>query len=214
MRWRMRHILLFMDSNPVLDGERIVMRKLTKADAQDMYSYSSRYEVTKYLLWHPHESLSYTKRYLDEVMRQYKAHNFFDFAVVSKENGRMIGTCGFTRLDTLNHSAEIGYVLSPDYWGRGMASEAVSMILRFAFCNLGLHRVEARYMPMNLASQRVMEKSGMLFEGVEREGIYVKGSYQDVGTCAILRDEYLARHNNLPFRWKEQSTRSPFAFFS
>jgi len=210
----MKHILLFMDSSPILEGKRIVMRKITKSDAQDMYRYSQRLEVTKYLLWYPHESLLYTKRYLDEVMRQYKAHTFFDFAVVSRDDGRMIGTCGFTKLDPINHSCEIGYVISPDYWGRGIASEAVEMILRFAFCNLGLHRVEARYMPGNAASRRVMEKSHMLFEGIERDGVYVKGAYQDVGKCAILRDEYLALHENRPFVWKESVPRSPFAFFS
>lgn len=209
----MKHILYFMDGNPVLDGEKITMRKITKADAQDMYLYSCKPEVTKYLLWNPHESYLYTKRYLDEVMRQYKAHNFFDFAVVCKDDGRMIGTCGFTKLDTINHSAEIGYVLSSDYWGKGIATEAVKMILRFAFCNLGLHRVEARYMPANLASRRVMEKNQMIFEGIERDGIYVKGAYQDVGKCAILRDGYFAQHDNRPFWGIESSTRSPFSFF-
>ena len=54
----------------------------------------------------------------------------------------------------------------------------------------------------------------MVFEGVTRDGIYVKGAYQDVGKCAILRDEYLARHENRPFVWKESMPRSPFAFFS
>lgn len=210
----MKHILLFMDSSPVLEGKRIILRKITKTDVQDMHQYSARPEVTKYLLWHPHESLSYTKRYVEEVLRQYKAHNFFDFAVVSKDTGHMIGTCGFTSLDAYNHAGEIGYVLSPDYWGRGYATEAVDMILRFAFCNLGLHRVEARYMPQNVASRHVMEKCHMQFEGIKREGMYIKGVYQDVGTCAILRNEYLALHENKPFLWKESIQRSPFAFFS
>ena len=126
----------------------------------------------------------------------------------------MIGTCGFTSLDPYNHSGEIGYVLSPDYWGRGYATEAVDMILRFAFCNLGLHRVEAHYMPQNVASRHVMEKCHMQYEGIKREGMYIKGVYQDVGTCAILRNEYLALHENKPFLWKESIQRSPFPFFS
>ena len=126
----------------------------------------------------------------------------------------MIGTCGFTRLDPQNHSAEIGYVLSPRYQNQGIASEACAMILRFAFCNLGLHRVEARYMPGNAASRRVMEKNGMVFEGIERDAIFVKGAYQDVGKCAILRSDYFASHENRPFFWKEDSVRSPFSFFS
>lgn len=210
----MNQILFFMDSNPVLEGNRIILRKITKTDAQDMYGYACDPAVTKYLLWQPHESFSYTKRYIDEVVRQYKAHNFFDFAIVLKEDGHMIGTCGFTRLDPVNHSAEIGYVLSSHHWNAGLACEACAMILRFAFCNLGLHRVEARYMPGNLASRRVMEKNGMAFEGIEREAIFVKGAYQDVGKCAILRDEYLALHDNRPFFWKDTTPRSPFSFFS
>ena len=210
----MNHILFFMDENPVLQGEKIILRKIVKSDVQDMYDYSCDPAVTKYLLWKPHESFAYTKRYLDEVMRQYKAHNFFDFAIVSKKESRMIGTCGFTHLDPINHSAEIGYVIAAPYWGKGIASEACAMILRFAFCNLGLHRVEARYMPGNAASRRVMEKSGMTFEGIEREAIFVKGVYQDVGKCAILRNEYLASHENRPYFWKDTSIRSPFSFFS
>ena len=210
----MRHILFCFDENPILEGETIILRKLTKADASDMYAYASDPQVTKYLLWQPHESFAYTKRYLDEVMRQYKAHNFFDFAIVSKEDGRMIGTCGFTRLDAINHLAEIGYVLSSQYWHRGIATEAVAMILRFAFCNLGVHRVEARYMSGNVFSRAVMEKNGMSYEGMEREAIYVKGVYQDVGKCAILRSDYLAVHENRPYFWKNPEPRSPFSFFS
>lgn len=210
----MKQILFFMDSSPILEGDRIVMRKIAKTDAQDMYDYARDPCVTKYLLWQPHESFSYTKRYLEEVMRQYKAHSFFDFAIVSKEDNRMIGTCGFTRLDPFNHSAEIGYVLSSHHWNCGLASEACAMILRFAFCNLGLHRVEARYMPGNVASRRVMEKNGMVFEGIECDAIYVKGVYQDVGKCAILRREYFDSHENHPYFWKEASVRSPFSFFS
>ena len=60
----------------------------------------------------------------------------------------------------------------------------------------------------------VMEKNGMVFEGIERDAIYVKGAYQDVGKCAILRSEYFASHENHPYFWKEVSVRSPFSFFS
>ena len=83
----MKHILLFMDSSPVLEGKRIILRKITKSDAQDMHQYSARPEVTKYLLWHPHESLSYTKRYVEEVLRQYKAHNFLILPLFQRRRG-------------------------------------------------------------------------------------------------------------------------------
>ena len=104
----------------------------------------------------------------------------------------MIGTCGFTRFHTDANSAEIGYVLNPLYWGLGIAPEAVRAVMRFGFRELHLHRIEARYMVGNNRSRRVMEKVGMEFEGISRESMFVKGKYVSVGTCAILRGEYLS----------------------
>lgn len=210
----MEQVFTVFDRNPVLEGNTILLRKMSKPDAQDMYDYASDPEVTRYLLWDPHPSLSYTKRYLEEVMRQYRCHNFFDFAVICKEDGRMIGTCGFSRIDTVNQSCEIGYVLSPRYWHRHIATEAVDMILRFAFCNLGFNRVEARYMTENVHSRAVMEKNGMVFEGIEREGVFAKGAFHDVGKCALLRKDYFQTHTDVPFPLELTQTRRPFSFFS
>lgn len=188
----MEEMLTFMDANPVIEGKRLILRRMQKSDAYDMYCYARDPEVSRYLLWSPHLSPEYTRRYLDEVMRQYRIHSFFDFAVVYKENGKMIGTCGFTRIDPYNHLAEIGYVLAQPYWHKGLASEAVALILRYAFCHLGFQRVEARYMVENPRSRSVMERNGMVFEGVAGKSVYAKGQYHDVGICAILRENYPA----------------------
>ena len=98
----------------------------------------------------------------------------------------MIGTCGFTRFDPPNNSAEIGYVLNPAYRHMGIATEAASAIIRFGFNELLLHRIEARYMKGNDASRRVMERLGMSFEGEIREALYHNGEYKTVGICSII----------------------------
>ena len=102
----------------------------------------------------------------------------------------MIGTCGFTRFDYANNSAEIGYVLNPAYHGQGFATEAVEKVLEFGFDRLCLNRIEGKYMVENKASRRVMEKCSMTFEGVRREGMLIKGRYRNVGVCSILKKEY------------------------
>ena len=102
----------------------------------------------------------------------------------------MIGTCGFTRFNLACDSAEIGYVINPDYRGKRIAAEAAEKVVRFGFENLGLNRIEARYMIGNDASRRVMEKLNMKFEGVAREAICVNGIYRDVGTCSVLKKEF------------------------
>ena len=112
--------------------------------------------------------------------------------MVLKAENRMIGTCGFASVDTNHNSAELGYVLNPDYRGRGLIPEAATRVLRFGFQVLGLHRIEARYMIENEASLTVMKKLGMRFEGVKRESMLIKGAYRDIGTCAILAKDFRA----------------------
>ena len=175
---------------PTLTTERLVLRRLHVLDARDMFDYAKREEVTRYLTWSPHKSESYTRQYLEYISRHYAIGDFYDWAVIDKESQRMIGTCGFTRFNFQSDSAEIGYVLSPDFWGKGIAHEAASEVIRFGFENLLLNRIEAKFMTGNDRSLRVMEKLGMTYEGVRREAMLIKGKYRDVHTCAILKSEY------------------------
>ena len=177
---------------PVLETERLHLRAMRVSDAADMYDYARRDEVTKYLLWNPHPDVTYTRRYLEYLAGRYRLGQFYDWAIVSKSDQRMIGTCGFVRFDCPHNSAEIGYVLSPDYQGQGYMYEAAQRVMQFGFSVLGLHRIEARYMIENTSSRQVMEKLGMSFEGVKRSALLVKGRYRDVGYCAILANEFRA----------------------
>ena len=174
---------------PTLKTERLTLRAMHPIDAEDMYDYARREDVTEFLLWSPHPDVRYTKQYLSYIQNRYTLGDFYDWAVIDRESRRMIGTCGFTAIDTVNNSAEIGYVLNPDFKGRGYATEVARRVMEFGFEELGLHRIEARFMEGNLASKRVMEKLGMTFEGYRRDAVYVKGSYRTVGYCAITEEE-------------------------
>lgn len=175
---------------PQLYTTRLCLRKILKSDTADMFEYSCREDVTKYLLWSPHQSEAYTAKYLSYIQSRYRAGDFYDWAIVHEESGKMIGTCGFTKLNVESNSGEVGYVLNPDFWGKGYATEAVRAVIRFGFNHLRLNRLEARFMVGNDASFRVMQKVGMTYEGINRESIFVKGNYVSVGVCSILRNEY------------------------
>ena len=175
---------------PTLETERLLLRPMRKDDADDMYAYASRADVTEYLLWSPHPSRGYTEDYLGYISSRYRLGDFYDWAVIERESGKMIGTCGFTRFDLPNNSAEIGYVLNPEYHGKGYATEAAKIVMRFGFEELGLHRIEAKHMIGNDASHRVMEKLGMREEGTFKDSYYVRREYRTVTVCAILENEY------------------------
>ncbi|MBQ8311317.1 MAG: GNAT family N-acetyltransferase [Clostridia bacterium] len=179
---------------PELTTERLTLRKMLVADTSDMYEYASRQDVTKFLTWQPHPDRDYTREYLQYLGGRYSAGMFYDWAVVYEPDCKMIGTCGFTSFNCSSDSAEVGYVLNPEYWGRGIAVEALGRILTFGFEDLGLHRIEARFIDGNDRSRRVMEKAGMTFEGVLREGMLVKGNYVNVGICSVLESEWKEKH--------------------
>lgn len=175
---------------PELYTDRLYLRALLVSDAADMFDYAKDPEVSRYLTWSAHPNVNFTKKYLTFVGQQYRTGDFFDWAIVDRASGRMIGTCGFTCFHYESNSAEIGYVLHPDFRGRGLATEAARAVLTFGFEELNLHRIEARYMQENTASRKLMERVGMTFEGFAREAALIKGEYRTLGYCAILRREF------------------------
>ena len=179
-------------SPPELYTKRLLLRKMQKTDSADMHEYASREEVSRYLLWNPHESLGYTYRYLTYLQSRYRAGEFYDWAVVLKEQQKMIGTAGFTKFYYDDNAAEIGYVLNDRYWGNGFAVEAAAEVIKFGFEVLKLNRIEARYIVGNDQSLRVMQKLRMKHEGIMRESLLNKGRYVSVGVCSILKSEYEA----------------------
>ena len=110
-----------------------------------------------------------------------------------KGDYHFVGTCGFANLEAAHTRAELGYVLSRGYWGRGFASEAVQAMIGFGFENMGLNRIEACCIAENVASTRVMEKAGMTHEGTLRQRELIKGAYRDIKLYAILKSEYRPR---------------------
>lgn len=181
---------------PDLITPRLTLRRMLVSDTEDMYEYASRQDVTKYLAWYPHPNRDYTRDYLQYLGGRYAAGMFYDWAVVYEPDCKMVGTCGFTSFNCSSDSAEVGYVLNPEYWGKGIATEALRRVLRFGFDELHLHRIEARFIEGNDRSRRVMEKVGMQFEGIRREAMLIKGSYLNIGVCAILQSD-----------WKELQTK-------
>ncbi len=175
---------------PRLESERLFFRSIKRSDLNDIYEYSSNPSTSQYLLWRPHADVDETKEFINIVLSKYKSGDYNDWAIVYKETGKMIGTCGFTKIDEENRVAEIGYVLNPRYWGRGIATEAVKKVLEFAFDVMNFNRVEAKFMFGNDASLKVMKKVGMTFEGYQREAIFNKGQYRTIGIASILRREY------------------------
>jgi len=175
---------------PTLETERLILRKVTKEDIEDMYLYGSDEEVSKYVTWNTHETIADTKGFVEFVLNKYENKQVSPWGIEYKENGKFIGTIDFVWWQPNHKIAEIGYVISKDYWGKGLTTEVAKELVKFGFEEMDLVRVQARCDVENIASARVMEKAGMTLEGIIRKGIFVKGEHRDLKMYSILKEEF------------------------
>lgn len=179
-----------MRSPPEIETSRLILRRISRYDAEDMYDYSRDADVTKYLTWKPHPSLRYTQRYLLGIDAAYEEGRFYDWAVTLRATGKMIGTCGYTRFDFICGTVEVGYVLNPRYEGYGLMTEALLAVIDFAFRNFGAKRIEGRFMAENMKSRAVMERCLMKFEGIKSQALEYDGRRIDIGVCSVTENEW------------------------
>ncbi|WP_370630085.1 GNAT family N-acetyltransferase [Fictibacillus sp. 18YEL24] len=175
---------------PTLETERLLLRKLTVEDAQDMFQYGSDAEVSRYVTWEAHRTLEDTKEFIQFVLKKYEKGELAPWGIVLKETNELIGTIDFVSWQINHKTAEIGYVIAQKYWGQGITTEAGKEILRYGFQNMHLERIQARCFVENGGSERVMKKLGMSYEGTLRKAMFAKGEHQDLNVYSILKEEF------------------------
>ena len=184
----------YFENFPMLETDRILLRPITYLDIEDMYKYCSVPEVSRYTTWEYHKSKDDTKGFIDFILNRYASEKVGPWGIEYKESKQLIGSCSFVNWNNHCMRAEIGYVLSTQYWNKGIMTEVVRRIIEFSFKELELVRVEAKCHLKNVGFAKVMEKGGMKFEGVIRRYLWAKEELQDVKLYSIIRDEF---ENNL-----------------
>lgn len=174
---------------PIIETDRIKLRKITMDDLDDFYEYSSNPNVARYLSY-CHKTKDEAVEYINNKQKEYDAGECMIWGIEHKEDKKYIGACGFTYWDRKHGVGEIAYTLSDKYWKKGLGVEAVRKILEFGFVQMNLNRIEARCWKDNENSENLMKRLNMTFEGVIREQIFVKNDYRDVKMYSILKKEY------------------------
>lgn len=146
-----------------LETKRLRLRPFTEEDAGDLFTYASDSRVGPMAGWPPHKTMEDSREIIRTVFR-----NPNEFAIVLRETGHVIGSVGLVGRDRGESSDELGYVLSPAYWGRGIVPEAAEAVLRYGFTELGLKEIWCICREDNRQSQRVIEKCGFTYLFTER----------------------------------------------
>ena len=176
-----------------LETDRLLLRRLEMADAQDIFDYGRDPDVARHVLWEAYRSVGECRSYIRGMVRRYRSGEPSSWGIEYKETGRIVGTIGYMWFQPDHNSAEVGYSLAHGLWNRGLMTEALRAVIAYSFEELRLNRVEAQHELTNPASGAVMKKCGMQYEGTLRQRLYNKGAYVDVALYSILRSEYRSR---------------------
>lgn len=178
--------------SPFLTGERVYLRPLEKDDMCYIRTWFNDAEV---------------RRLIGEVkpMNQVEADRYFDhicndqdriwFGIALRENDRLIGETGLLRIYYPWRTADLSIIIGDkNAWGRGYGTQAINLLLDYAFGALALHRIAIGVVGSNKRALAFYEKVGFQREGVQRDGYFIDHKFSDFVMMSILEDEYRARH--------------------
>ena len=165
---------------PVIETERLLLRSLSMDDLEQLYALRTNEKVNIHLNKAPDASIEATKAKLEEIVEmQHKNEAVFWVIVFKDSPEKMIGNVGYWRIEKAHYRAEVGYILHPDHWQKGVMKEALKAVIEYALTKMNLHSIEANINPDNIASGALLEKCGFVKEAYHKENYYYDGVFYD-----------------------------------
>ena len=170
--------------------ERTILRKFTLDDVTSFFNnVGSDPLVSKYVVWNKHENIEVTKKVIKNWIEDYKKNNIYFWAVELRETNEVIGSISCVKVDTKNATCEIGYVYSSKYWNKGYGTEVLRKVIDYLMNVENFHTIYSKHLSLNPASGKVLEKSGMKYEGRLKNRMIDKntGLYDDLLSYSISK---------------------------
>lgn len=181
-----------MEVNILMTGlrtKRLLLRKMKSSDSNSLFHIWSDPAVTKYMNIDKFTDEIQAKEMIKLLDKLSKKNKAIRYSIIELKSNKIIGSCGYNSLDFENANTEIGYELDKDYWGRGYAPEAITCLIKYAFNDLKLNRIEAKVEPENTNSIKVLEKLNFTYEGTLRKVEKSKGYFIDLCLYSLLVTE-------------------------
>jgi ribosomal-protein-alanine N-acetyltransferase len=164
---------------PVLETERLILRRVLPSDVKEMFELRSNPETMKYiprpLVTNYEETLAHIKMMDDKI----ESNEGINWAITLKGNDTMLGVIGHYRIKPEHYRAEVGYMILPEYNGKGITTEAVLCVVDYGFNTMKLHSIEGVIDPRNGASEKILQKCGFVKEAHFKENEYFDGKFID-----------------------------------
>lgn len=174
---------------PHLETERLILREIKRSDARSLFEYAQHPSVGPSAGWEPHKTIDESLEFINYSIKKRDFGQPGTFAIIHKENYKMIGTIEIHSYK--EYKGEIGFVLHPEYWGKGIITEAAKAVIIYGMEILKLKRLTYCHFHENNMSKRVCQKLEFTFEGILRNKyLMYNGELKDDITYSIISDDY------------------------
>jgi ribosomal-protein-alanine N-acetyltransferase len=181
---------LLFDPFPVLGTQRLSLRKISMNDAAEIFAMRRNADAMRYSGRPLLKTMSEAQNLIGKFQEGIRDRKNIFWGISLKSDSRLIGTIGFRRIDPTNFRAEIGYVISPEFWGNGYASEAIASVIKYGFNEIGLHSIEARVSPDNRDSSKVLLKQKFVKEAHFKEDTFFEGQFRDTEVYSLTNPDH------------------------
>lgn len=176
---------LNFNPHPVLETKRLVLRKISMNDAEEMFVLRTNEEAMKYINKPKVMSVDDAK----EIINKMNEPERIIWGITLKNQEKIIGSIGYHRIEKEHYRAEIGYMLHQDQWNTGIMSEALAAVIGFGFNKMKLHSIEARINPDNTASRKILQKFSFFKEAYFKENFFFEGNFYDSEIYSLVKPQ-------------------------
>ncbi len=172
---------------PDIDAGDFLLTALKSHHAPALFELRTNSAAMQYINRVKPHSIDEVLSMIDCMQDEFQLHRTSVWAIVQKEDGRLAGTIGYYRMLPEHFRGEIGYMLHPDFWGKGIMQKLIDIVIKHGFEKMELHSIEARINPENLNSRKILERSGFVSEGYLRESFYFDGQFLDSEVFGLIK---------------------------
>ena len=174
---------------PNLSSERLNLRQISLTDENEILFLRSDKRVMKFLDRPMAKSINDSRQFIHSINVGINKNEAITWAITLKNDSKLIGTIGYWQIFKKHFRAEIGFILHPDFQGKGIMQEAINKIIKYGFDVMKLHSIEANVNPKNVSSIKLLKRNNFIREGYFKANYYYNGKFLDSAIYSLLNNK-------------------------
>ncbi len=169
-----------------LESDRLLLRQITPEDVKEVFELRSNAETMKYIPRPLTTNIEEAMEHIKMIQEKLEKNEGINWAITLKGHTKLIGIIGHYRMKWEHFRSEIGYMILPQFHGKGIATEAIKLMVDYGFNQMNMHSLEGIIDPANTASARVLEKNGFVKEAHFKENEFYDGKFLDSVVYSLI----------------------------